>query len=197
VSPRPRRALLAAVVVATAVGLNAGLATAKEDVEATLLTPVGLDAAPGKEITVAWTLESVDARGKREPFGASGIYLRLLSAGDGKPTVAPATGGNGRYEATAIVPEGGVGRIRIGLQGWVSDANGTHRRDAFFRITNNPLAAVTATTAAAPHDPAPASLPDSSSTVSPLWIAALAFALVGAVVGVIALLRRRRDSAAV
>lgn len=196
VSPRPRRAFLATVLAATAVGLSAAPATAKEDVEATLVTPVGLGAAPGDEITVAWTFESVDARGKRAPFGASGIYLRLLSAGDGKPTVAPATGGHGRYEATVTVPEGGIGRIRIGLQGWVSDVTGTHRRDAFVPITNNPLAAVAVTNAAAPHDPAPASPPDSSSTVSPLWIAALGFALVGAVVAVLALLRRRRDPGA-
>ena len=181
---------------ATAVGLKAAPATAKEDVEATLLTPVGLEAAPGKEITVAWTLKSVDARGKREPFGASGIYLRLLSPVDGSRPVAPATGGNGRYEATVTVPEGGVGRIRIGLQGWVSNANGTHRRDTFFPITNNPLAAVTATQAA-PHDPAPASPADSSSTVSPSLDRGSRFALVGAIVGVVALLSRRRLPAAV
>jgi len=154
VSLRPRRSALVAVLAATAVGLTAAPAGAKEDVGATLTTPIPLDAAPGDEITVAWTLESVDDKGKRHPFGASGIYVRLFSAAGGDPTVGPATGGDGRYEAAVVVPEGGIGGVQIGLQGWVSDPTGTYRSDAFFPITNNPLPPVTDTTPAAAPPPA-------------------------------------------
>ena len=58
-----RRRLLFLVLAATAIGLTAALADAKEDVEATLMMPVP-DAAPGAEITEDLTLKSVDARGR-------------------------------------------------------------------------------------------------------------------------------------
>ena len=137
---RPRAAVLLALVGAAVL---AGPAVAKEDVQATLLTPVQLDATPGEEITVAWTLVSIDDQGKQRPFGASGVYIRLSSAVDGEPTIGAAAGDEGRYEATVLVPEGGIGSIKIGLQGWMSDPTGTHRSDVFFPIANNPLPEVT------------------------------------------------------
>lgn len=134
--PRPSSAVLLALVAAAVLATPA---LAKEDVEARLVTPVPLSAPPGEEITVAWMLVSVKDEGKRQSFGASGVYVRLLSAAHRKPTIGLAAGDDGRYQATVVVPEGGIGGIQIGLQGWVSDPAGTHRSDAFFPITNNPL----------------------------------------------------------
>jgi hypothetical protein len=191
-----RRCILVAVLALTLVGLTAGTAAAKEDVEATLTTPVPLDAAPGDEITLAWKLTSVDAEGKRQPFGASGVYIRLFSAGGGEPTIGPAAGDDGRYEATVIVPEGGIRGVQIGLQGWASDPTGTYRSDLFFPITNNPLPAVTDTRPAAiASGPAPEPAVETASGVSAVLIAALALVcLIG--LGAAAVLLRRRHPAA-
>ena len=45
----------------------------------------------------------------------------------------------GEYEATVVVPEGGIGDVEIGLVAWRSDAAGTRRSDALFPITNDPV----------------------------------------------------------
>lgn len=138
---RPGRLTVAflAVAVALVAPLPVG---AKEGVEATFITNVPLDAEPGNRLRLAWTLTSVDEDGQRRPFGASGVYVRLLSASG----AAAETGfartdvrADGEYAATVAVPEGGIGDVKIGLVGWVSDPRGTRRSDAFFPITNDPL----------------------------------------------------------
>ena len=199
-SLRPRRAVLVAALAATAVGLTAAPASAKEDVEATLTAPVPLDAAPGDEITVAWKLFSVDDEGERQPFGASGVIVQLESASGGTPTVGFATGdggGKGSFEAVALVPEGGIGGIAIGLGGTVSDPTGTRASYVYFPVTNSPLRAVTDPTlleaVAAPGAPAPVA---SSGGSSGIWITVLALAGLGALTAVVVLLRRRRHPAA-
>jgi hypothetical protein len=196
------RFLLIAAVAATAGGLTAAPVAAKEDVEATLISPVPLDAAPGDEITVAWTLVFVDDEGKRQPFGASGVYIRLLGAAGGEPTIGASSGSahdDGRYEATVLVPEGGIGGVQIGLRGISSDTEGTYPSDVFFPITNNPLPAVTDTTPAAGASDsaraAPEPLAERSSIVFGLWIA-FALAFVAALPAVVVLVRRRRPPAA-
>jgi LPXTG-motif cell wall-anchored protein len=194
-----RRCLLVAVLAASAVGLTAAPAAAKEGVEATLTAPIPLAAAPGDEITVAWNLAYEDDEGGRQPFGASGIYVRLVSVGGGEPTVGRATGGSGRYEATVLVPEGGIGGVQIGLQGWASDPEGTHRSDLFFPITNNPLPAVQETSPAELAESAPArAAPEATGgSISPLWMALVGLTLIAAAaVLVVLLLRRRRRPAA-
>jgi hypothetical protein len=184
---------IVAVLAAIVVGATAAPGAAKESVEATLTTPVPLDASPGAEIALAWTLTSVDDEGKRQPFGASGIFVRLVSAGEGEPIVGRATGDNGRYEATVLAPDGGIGGIQIGLQGWTSDMTGTHRSDVFFPITNSPLPEATDTTPAAigePRPDAPAPPADTTSTTSPSWNILLLIALVAAAAALAVLLRR-------
>jgi len=113
---------------------------AKEGVRATLATDVPLDAEPGARVKVAWTLASVDEDGQDHPFGASGVYVRLLSAsGADAETGFADSVATGEYTTTVVVPEGGIGDVEVGLVGWVSDANGIRRGDAFFAITNDPL----------------------------------------------------------
>ncbi len=118
----------------------APLAPAKEGVQATLTAPLALDAPPGKRITVTWTLRLDDDTGKHRPFGAGGVFVRLLSASGGPPAIGFAGGGEharGEYAAAVVVPEGGIGGIEIGIRGW----NDFGVSDAMFPIRIDPLAA--------------------------------------------------------
>jgi hypothetical protein len=112
-------------------------AAGKEGVEATLLTRIPLDAPAGTRLEVAWRLAYPD-HGRRRPFGAGGVFVRLRSAGGGSAETGFASG-DGDYRATAVVPEGGIGDIQIGLQGWTSGPGGTRESDLLFPITNDPL----------------------------------------------------------
>lgn len=155
-------------------------AAGKDGVTATLKTKVPLDAPAGERIEVAWTLGYADDDGKRRPFGASGIFLRLKSAAGAGAVTEYARGDLGDYSATVVVPKGGIGDLEIGLVGWQSGVNGTRRADAIFPITNDPLPGTARGS--------PATAPDDSS---PNWFAvlvglALALALLAA-----ALMRRR------
>ena len=117
-------------------------AAAKEGVEATLRTSIPLDAPAGTQVKVAWTLAYIDENGQRQPFGANGVFVRLLSASgaDSEEGVAPmGAHPTGEYEATVIVPDGGIGDVEIGLRGWTSGPTGTRRSDALFPITNDPV----------------------------------------------------------
>jgi hypothetical protein len=115
---------LALILVALAV---APAAAAKEGVTATLTSPVPLDARPGTQIQLTWTLATRDGT----PFGAIGIFVRLVDAGGGKPVDVTASQSNGPFSATARVPAGGLGGIRIGLHGTT---------DVFFPVQNDPFA---------------------------------------------------------
>jgi hypothetical protein len=179
--------LLAGVLAA----LAAVPASAKEGVEATLVAPIPANAEPGEEITVSWTL-AAEENGERQPFGAEGIYVKLLSASGGRPTIGDATGtADGGYTATVRVPEGGIGGIQVGLMGWASDATGTRRSDAFFPVANWPTGSESATPAAglAPSPPAADGRPA-------LWIGGAALALVLALAGAVVVARRRRPASA-
>jgi hypothetical protein len=132
-------ALLGIMVSALVAALPVG---AKEGVKATLTTRIPLDAPTGIHLKVAWTLFSIDETGQREPFGANGVFVRLLSASGARAEEGVALIGahsSGEYSATVAVPEGGIGDVKIGLMGWQSDATGTRRSDAIFPITNDPL----------------------------------------------------------
>jgi hypothetical protein len=166
-------------------------AGAKEDVQATLTTPVPLDAEPGTELTVAWKLFSVDDQGRRQPFGANGVFVRLLSESGAATTEGVAPDGGyptGEYEATVVVPEGGIRDVEIGLAGWVSDTEGTRRSDVIFPITNDPIP-----TAAPITSPA-----SGGSTATSTWVligvASLLCLLVG-LTGALALRKRRGQGA--
>jgi hypothetical protein len=81
---------------------------AKEGVIARLENPAVLRAPAGTSVSLVWTL-----RAGKEPFGASGIYVRLRDHG-GKATIAEATElGPGRFRARFVIPRGGVQSIAI------------------------------------------------------------------------------------
>jgi hypothetical protein len=154
---RARRliAVLAVLAVACSLLLAAGpVALGKENVKARLLTPLRLDAAPGEKLTVVWALAGADEHGRRQPFNAIGVFVRLLSASGGRPTIGFATPDahpQGRYDAQVAVPKGGIGGVQIGLRG---------SSDVLFPLENDPFAApargVAAGQEAPPGKPFPA-----------------------------------------
>lgn len=187
-----RRSAHVFVVVGAAALVAALPAAAKEDVQATLASAVALDAPSGTELTVAWSLFSVDETGQRQPFGANGVFVRLLSASGAASQVGVSPVGaydTGEYEASVVVPEGGIRDIEIGLTGWVSDANGTRRSDVIFPITNDPIPSPPPIPASSSDKPAPGGSDASSSWG--LILAASLLSVLALVVGGF-LIRRRR-----
>jgi hypothetical protein len=140
---RARRLIAVLAVLAVACSLQLAAppaALGKENVTARLLNPLRLDAAPGGKITVVWALGGPDEQGRRQPFNAIGVFVRLQSASGGRPTVGfatPEAHPQGRYDAQVAVPEGGVGGIQIGLGG-SSDGGAS---DTLFPLENDPFAA--------------------------------------------------------
>jgi hypothetical protein len=115
------RVALATLVTLAVAGLTAFAppAGAKEGLRAELLTALSPDQQPGTMVDVAWRLTVLDAA-KRVPFNAASVFVRLLDAAGGAPTLAFARGAahpDGLYEATVQVPGGGIGGIVIGVRG--------------------------------------------------------------------------------
>jgi hypothetical protein len=189
---RLRRLALVLVGIGAAALIAALPAGAKEDVKATLITDIPLDAPAGTQLKVAWTLFHVDENGERQPFGANGVFVRLLSTSGAASEEGVAAVGaydTGEYEATVVVPEGGIRDIELGLTGWVSDAKGTRRSDLIFPITNDPVPSP-APISPAPEGPGPGTSDTTSSTrivVLVLSLVSMLVLLTGAFV-----MRRRR-----
>ena len=78
----------------------AGIASGKGGARARLVTPLPLNAPPGTTIRVGWTVHVPNGRGGWQPFGASGMFLRLLSKTGAASTVG-VVGGSGQYPALA------------------------------------------------------------------------------------------------
>jgi hypothetical protein len=117
---RARRLMVVLAVLAVAGSLllaTGPAALGKDNVTARLLRPLRLDAAPGDTITVVWGLAGTDESGRRQPFNAIGVFVRLFSASGGRPTIGFATPDahpQGRYDAQVAVSEGGIGGVQIG-----------------------------------------------------------------------------------
>jgi hypothetical protein len=116
--------MLALIVAALAV---VPAAAAKDGVTAELTSTVSADLQPGTQIDVSWKLANRDGT----PFGAMGVFVRLLDARSGKPVDVTAPQSSGPFVATVRVPPGGIGGIRIGLHG---------STDIFFPLKNDPFA---------------------------------------------------------
>jgi hypothetical protein len=175
------------LLAVSAAALAAALpATGKEGVKATLTRTIPLDAPAGTSIKVAWTLAGVDENGRRYPFGASGVFVRLVSSSGAPATTGYAPSGGpktGMYTATVRVPEGGVADVRIGLRGFTSGATGYRQSDMIFPITNDPLPG-------SPKMAAALSAPSSNSTK---WIVILVAGSLCVLVLVAAVLAKRKN----
>jgi hypothetical protein len=133
------------LLVAAAALATASSSGAKENVRATLTSPIPLHAPAGKRLVVSWLLRSRDESGRWHPFSAGEIFIRLVSAtGDGAKTsfATPGPVTTGMHTASVVVPEGGIGDVQIGLRGYVSDIAGSRTSDMLFPITNDPLPGV-------------------------------------------------------
>jgi hypothetical protein len=186
---RARRLMVVLAVLAMACSLLVGAGPAalgKEGVKARLLTQLRVDAAPGEQLTLVWALARTDEQGRRQPFNAIGVFVRLLSASGGRPTIGFATPDahpQGRYDAQVAAPEGGIGGVQIGLRGSIDGAPS----DELFPLENDPLAAP-ARGAAAGQDATP-------GRPWPTWLAlAGALALLG-VLGAVVWRARWRTAA--
>jgi hypothetical protein len=124
-----RFAALVLLVVLGALAM-AAVAPSKEGARAHLRSAIPLDAAPGTKLLVVWTVDIPDDKGRRVPFGASQMFVRLLSANGRGPTTAFTNTVAGRNTAEIAVPSGGIGGIRIGLRGTT---------DIFFPLMNDPF----------------------------------------------------------
>jgi hypothetical protein len=190
---RLRRFALALLVISAGTLITALPVRAKEGVKATLTTSIPLDAPAGTQLKVSWRLFSIET-GQREPFGANGVFVRLRSASgaDAEEGFAPVGAyPTGEYEATVVVPEGGIADIEVGLMGWRSDATGTRRADALFPITNSPVPGVVRVAPPASGQPVPEG-PDSGSTT---WVVLLVAGVLStlAVLASAIVLRRKRS----
>ena len=180
-----RHHLLAFIVVAAAALAAALPAVGKEGVKATLTTHVPLDAPAGTRLEVAWKLSGVDEKGVRYPFGAAGVFVRLVSASGAPATTGYSSGSGptGSYVTTVVVPEGGIADLRIGLRGFTSGVTGYRQADVLFPITNDPL-------------PGPARVMTAGGSGSKTWIAVIGAAALCAVALLgLALVRRRSANA--
>jgi hypothetical protein len=110
-------ALATAGLLAALLAAPVPAAEAKERVVARVLTPISRDAEPGSRVTVVWSLTLVEA-GKRRPFGAGYVFVRLFGPGAARTTAYGLHANRpGRYRATARIPRGGVARVAIGVMG--------------------------------------------------------------------------------
>ena len=113
------RLLAALAVLAVFASVSATSTAAKEGVVARVLTPIPREAIPGARVVVVRTLSSRDELGRRRPFNAEAIFVRVLgvrSLFDYAGTQRPL----GRYRAVVRVPSGGIRALRFGLMGWNS-----------------------------------------------------------------------------
>lgn len=135
------RVALATLVLAGLVALVPA-ASAKEGLSAELLTQLSPAAEPGSTLELEWKLTALDGS-TRVPFNAMGVFVRLLDAGGGVPTIALARGSShpdGLYSAAIQVPAGGIAVVQIGLHG-TTDIFAPVRNDPFVqsRLLSRPL----------------------------------------------------------
>lgn len=121
--------------------LSASSAAAKEGVKATVHTPISASAIEGSEIHVMWSLAE-EKSGK--PFSACAVFIRLIGP-TGETTEASAKCGQeaakGNYDASPVVPNGGISRIEIGVAGTITDREGASQRsDWLMPLMDDPMA---------------------------------------------------------
>ena len=153
-----------------------------------------MTALPGTRIEVGWRLFYIGEDGRRRPFGASGVFVRLESAsGDAAREAFSRDDGHGKgeYEASVVVPAGGIGDVEIGLMGWQSDAAGTRRADMLFPITNEPRPAAAPIVVPVADGPSPAEAPSEEASGRTGVLVASALGALAALAVALAVRRRR------
>ena len=170
------RPIVATLLALSVAGSAAGAVMAKgEGAKLTLDNPLPLDAQPGSEVEIAWTLGFVDGDGTTEPFSALGLFIRLTPASGGPLEVTARQDRPGHYIASVTVPPGGLGAVVIGLQGTACLANGEcSRADEIFMTAKAgsrggvlPIGPVAEPPTADQPAPQPAAAAPAQTTVEP------------------------------
>jgi len=117
-------------LVAVAAVLLAPAASAKEGAQAHLLRPLPAHPAPGALITVRWTVTVPGDGGKRMPFSAIGMFVRLVGTNHATTTATAPQKHGPPYRVRIRVPRGGIRAIRFGLHGM----NDSGPSDIFFPL---------------------------------------------------------------
>jgi len=197
---------IVATLLALGLALSAiGTALAKgEAATLTLDDPLPVDAPPGSEVEIAWTLDILDGDGTTEPFSAEGVYVRSTPASGAPVEVVARQDRTGHYIASVTVPPDGLGAVVIGLQGTACLANGEcSRADEIFMTAKAgsrggvfPIDPVAKPPTAGQPAPRPAAVPPApTATVAP-DPAVLVLALLGSLGVLGAFFIRRRSGTA-
>jgi hypothetical protein len=125
-----KRALLLAGVIAV---LAVPAASAKEGAQAHLLAPLPAHPAAGSLINVRWSVDVPGTQGRRRPFGAIGMFVRLLGR-KGASGNATAQQYEPPYHVRIRVPAGGIRSIRFGLMGTGCGPSGCKPSPIFFPL---------------------------------------------------------------
>jgi hypothetical protein len=121
------RSVLVVGLALIAVGALGAGAPAKTGVWATITSGLPTTAPAGSRVRITWRL--ADRQG--HPFGAGGVFVRLISAEGSTIAFAPGHAyADGRYAASARVPARGVEAVEIGIRG-TSDVLFPLRRDPY------------------------------------------------------------------
>lgn len=188
-----RRTSAVSAIVGLVTAFSLGLPVlAKEGAEAKLDTALPRDAEPGSTIKVGWSVFSIDGD-ETNPIYGSPVYIRLVGPDGTSVTEVMGTEmpqGSGHYTASIQVPEGGIGKVIVGMVGESCVQGGAcQRSDMIFPLTDDPLVSG-AGPAAAPAPAAPASATSVGSQLLPIIGIGVAFAVVGGLAALI--LGRRR-----
>jgi hypothetical protein len=112
---------------------------AKVGVHATIHTTIPAAARAGTLLDISWTLSNEKSS---RPFNACAVFIRLIGP-TGESTEAFARCGtnmDGRYNAPAEIPKGGVETIEVGVAGTMTDRAGhSERSDWLMALANDPV----------------------------------------------------------
>jgi hypothetical protein len=167
-----RSALLAFLLLPVLVGTT----VAKDNAQAELDAAIPRDAGPGTELDVAFRAWVPDG-GKDWPFSGLAVFIRLTSP-DGKASTEAAAHQDrsvpGRYTATVVIPDGGVGLVEVGMFGESCVNEVCTRSDLMFALPEEQrVPRAFAAPVAPPERPAPAAaVQPPAAAVQPTAVAA-------------------------
>ena len=122
--------ILAVLVLGAAV---AAPAAAKEGAQAHLLSKLPAHPVPGTWVVVRWRVDVPGPDGKRQPFGGSYMFVKLIGKGDSTLAYANQALHYGPPYGTRIrVPRGGIRAIRFGIMGTVTTPKGSQPWPDYF-----------------------------------------------------------------
>ncbi len=135
-----RAAALSALATTALVLALAAPVVAKGGGEAALDVPIPRDAEPGSTVEVAWDAWAPGGEG-RHPIVGSPLVLVVTGADGNVVEVmgAERPSGSGHYEASFVVPAGGIAEVMLGMRGTMCDPDGCVTSDLPLTFVEPPL----------------------------------------------------------